>query len=268
MPTFINPAPLVDPMPRPHWDYFNAPGRDGYNPNYQNPGDPVGHKGLDIGALQGSACVAAHDGVVHYAGFANTAAGYTVEIISDGKVDGYYWGTRYLHLNTTPSVGKGDRVSRGQRIGSVGRTGNANYSHVHFEIKRLTTYSATQEIRVQGVPLDPMSFNIFAPPLSDRITRVEGSNRYATAAREARLRFPSGADIAYVALEGSPDAIIAQGAALTDGVPFLYVATDSLPAATAAAISDLGLQRIRIYGGPAAVSDGVAFDMDAIVGGQ
>jgi murein DD-endopeptidase MepM/ murein hydrolase activator NlpD len=42
--------------------------------------------------------------------------------------------TYYAHCNTI-SVSLGADVSQGQAIATVGRTGNATGSHVHFEIR-------------------------------------------------------------------------------------------------------------------------------------
>ena len=53
--------------------------------------------------------------------------------------DGYT--TFYAHLKTV-SVSKGQRVSRGQRLGYMGNTGNAYGAHLHWELRRNTTYAS------------------------------------------------------------------------------------------------------------------------------
>lgn len=85
--------------------------------------------------------------------------------------------------------------------------------------------------------------------------RVAGSDRYETAAQTARLQFPQGTPNAVVATgQAFPDALA--GAALAgaaDG-PVLLVETGSVPAATAQALEDLGVENVYVLGGPQAVS--------------
>ena len=54
--------------------------------------------------------------------------------------------TMYAHLSST-SVNVGDKVTRGQRIGAVGTTGNSSGPHLHFEVIR------GDPARSQGIPL-------------------------------------------------------------------------------------------------------------------
>lgn len=56
------------------------------------------------------------------------------------KIEGDY-GTRwahYAHLNKV-FVGENQIVKEGQFIGTVGKTGNSKYAHLHFALKRLPT---------------------------------------------------------------------------------------------------------------------------------
>jgi murein DD-endopeptidase MepM/ murein hydrolase activator NlpD len=53
--------------------------------------------------------------------------------------------TLYGH-NSYNLVSEGARVTAGQVIGRVGRTGNATGNHVHFEIRK------------NGVPVNPLFF--------------------------------------------------------------------------------------------------------------
>ena len=91
------------------------------------------HDGLDIGGRTGVPVVAAAAGTVIYAGWrkrgTDGAAGGIVVWISHGGT--LY--TTYNHLSAA-TVKIGQHVSAGQRIGSIGATGAAVGSHLHFEV--------------------------------------------------------------------------------------------------------------------------------------
>ena len=89
-------------------------------------------------------------------------------------------------------------------------------------------------------------------------SRIWGSDRYATAAAIAQARFPS-ADTVYVATGlNFPDALAGVPAAAGDKAPILLVQPDSIPGATAAELARLKPKTIKILGGEAVVSAGVA----------
>jgi murein DD-endopeptidase MepM/ murein hydrolase activator NlpD len=80
---------------------------------------------------------------------------------ADGKVvvaerDGAYgrtvvidhgngFSTRYAHLRRI-KVARGDRVRWGDTVGTVGKSGRASGSHLHYEVRR------------NGAPLDPRPY--------------------------------------------------------------------------------------------------------------
>jgi murein DD-endopeptidase MepM/ murein hydrolase activator NlpD len=91
-----------------------------------------GHPALDIAAPYGSPIVAAAAGTVIYAGWKTTGGGVgggIVVWISHGS--GVY--TTYNHLSKE-IVKVGQRVRAGQRVGSLGATGDATGPHLHFEV--------------------------------------------------------------------------------------------------------------------------------------
>lgn len=97
------------------------------------------HEGIDISNNVGTPVVAPADGTVVYAG---DREGYgKVLVISHG----YGLMTRYGHL-AEYSVQVGDTVTRGQHIGSVGRTGRTTGPHLHYEV------------RVNNIPQDPTQY--------------------------------------------------------------------------------------------------------------
>lgn len=93
-----------------------------------------GHKGMDItrnGAL-GSPIVAAASGTVTYAGWDSTGHGYRVVINHGNGLQ-----TSYSHCQKgSIRVRAGQSVSQGQRIASIGSTGNSTGPHLHFEVSR------------------------------------------------------------------------------------------------------------------------------------
>lgn len=85
------------------------------------------HTGLDFAAPRGSPIFAAGAGVVTFAG-RKGAYGNMLEIVHG---DGYK--TRYAHAHTL-DVKKGDLVSKGQQIATVGSTGRSTGPHLHLEV--------------------------------------------------------------------------------------------------------------------------------------
>lgn len=89
-------------------------------------GDDI-HGATDIGAPKNTPFVAIDDGVVVQSETLGNGA-VTIQI---RHADGYY---SVYHHNTTNYVKKGDRVKKGQVIGTVGNTGKAWGYHLHFAI--------------------------------------------------------------------------------------------------------------------------------------
>lgn len=97
------------------------------------------HSGIDVAAPQGVTISAAAAGKIIFAGW---YGGYGNAIIID---HGGGISTLYGHCSQI-FVGVGQEVQKGQAIGAVGMTGDATGPHVHFEV------------RVNGKPVDPMSY--------------------------------------------------------------------------------------------------------------
>ena len=85
------------------------------------------HDGLDIASSTGTPIYAIADGVV---GTANWYGGYgnCVTISHGGGLQSLYG-----HMNTI-YVSRGESVSRGQQIGTMGSTGNSTGPHLHFTV--------------------------------------------------------------------------------------------------------------------------------------
>jgi putative cell wall-binding protein len=103
------------------------------------------------------------------------------------------------------------------------------------------------------------------------VTRIAGADRYATAAAIAGQVGTIGTidnlDSALIASgTGFADALAGGPVSYAAGLPILLVTADSIPAATSAALTDLGIEQAIVLGGTAAVSDAVADDLEAATG--
>ncbi|HWJ86644.1 MAG TPA: peptidoglycan DD-metalloendopeptidase family protein [Pelagibacterium sp.] len=94
--------------------------------------------GINIEAPEGTSVRAAENGEVIYVGNAVEGYGNLVLVKHD---NGFV--SAYAHLNTIGVV-KGDKVSRGDAIGTVGMTGSVTRPQLHFELRKGAT------------PVDPM----------------------------------------------------------------------------------------------------------------
>lgn len=86
--------------------------------------------GINIAAPRGAPVMAAENGVVAYIG--NELRGFG-NLILVKHADG--WVTAYAHADEI-LVSRGQQVRRGQKIASVGSTGNVSAPQLHFEIRR------------------------------------------------------------------------------------------------------------------------------------
>ncbi|WFL76890.1 M23 family metallopeptidase [Altererythrobacter arenosus] len=94
------------------------------------------HEAIDIMAPEGTSVVAAAPGTVEKL-FVSEAGGNTIYIRSQDRRTIHY----YAHLaEYAEGLKEGQRVRRGQRLGTVGSTGNASPEapHLHFAILRTT----------------------------------------------------------------------------------------------------------------------------------
>lgn len=105
------------------------------------------HTGVDIGrkadgtSIDGAAIVASASGTVHTAAYLS-GYGYTIILDHGNGVT-----TLYPHQRAGGfKVSRGQRVKAGQRIGTVGSTGNSTGAHLHWEV------------RVNGVPKNPLTY--------------------------------------------------------------------------------------------------------------
>jgi subtilisin family serine protease len=96
---------------------------------------------------------------------------------------------------------------------------------------------------------------------ADRMDRIAGDDRFATAAAVAERVFPGPVAAAFVATGGNfPDALAGGPAAARNGGPLLLSGAERLSQASAEQLRRLRPQAIGVLGGNAALSDGVLAD--------
>ena len=88
--------------------------------------------GINIAAAKGTAVTAAESGTVGYAGSQLKGYGNLILIRHDNG-----WMTAYAH-NEKILVKKDQKVKKGQKIATVGKTGNVKTPQLHFEIRYQT----------------------------------------------------------------------------------------------------------------------------------
>lgn len=108
------------------------------------------HDAIDIMAPSGTPVVAAAPGRLEKLFYSKGGGGITAYVRSlDGK-----WSYYYAHLQDyAPGLSEGMPIARGQRLGSVGYTGNANPAgpHLHFAVNRMSPGDGFWE----GSPVNP-----------------------------------------------------------------------------------------------------------------
>lgn len=93
------------------------------------------HRGIDIGSYGGKNVdvFAALEGTVIEASSNNKYNGGMGNYVIIEHANGYV--SKYMHFEKV-IVGKGDRVSTGQKIGVMGTTGDSTGVHLHFQIEK------------------------------------------------------------------------------------------------------------------------------------
>ncbi|KAF0677627.1 M23 family metallopeptidase [Profundibacterium mesophilum] len=97
------------------------------------------HNGTDFAASLGTPIYSTADGVVIHSGW-SSGFGKLVKIQHEFGIQTYYAHQSKLRVK------KGQRVSRGERIGDMGSTGRSTGVHLHYEV------------RVDGKPVNPMTY--------------------------------------------------------------------------------------------------------------
>lgn len=129
----VHPSQLVDT--------YNAPRSGGR-----------AHHALDVMARRGTPVLSADDGVVRRIS-TNPLGGRTVYVVDDAGRYVHY----YAHLDAyARGLREGQRVRRGDQLGTVGTTGNApaNAPHLHYQLLRY----ADARMWWAGDPVNPIPY--------------------------------------------------------------------------------------------------------------
>jgi murein DD-endopeptidase MepM/ murein hydrolase activator NlpD len=116
------------------------------------------HNAIDIMAPKGTPVVAAAPGTVEKLYFSDGGGGISAYVRSEDGQWMYY----YAHLDAyAPGLKEGQKVARGDPIGTVGSSGNANPAgpHLHFAVNRM----APGERWHRGTPVNPYPLLAGAP---------------------------------------------------------------------------------------------------------
>ena len=104
-----------------------------YNFDYKTHADQGGHYALDIWAPTGTTVVAAYSGTV-IESRVSSSWGNTILIQHSGYKGSTLY-TRYSHMNSRV-VNVGANVTKGQKIGTVGKTGQVSGEHLDFSVMK------------------------------------------------------------------------------------------------------------------------------------
>jgi len=109
------------------------------------------HRGVDYGAPYGSPIYATADGTIKKSGFQN-AYGNVVTIQHGNSIT-----TLYAHMSKiAKSAREGARVSQGQIIGYVGKTGRVTGTHLHYEFRKNGKHKDPLKVRLpESAAIDP-----------------------------------------------------------------------------------------------------------------
>ncbi|WP_187279705.1 cell wall-binding repeat-containing protein [Quadrisphaera setariae] len=106
-----------------------------------------------------------------------------------------------------------------------------------------------------------------APLASDRVVRLQGADRYETAASVATTAFSSASEVVLASGQDFPDALAAGSAGAALGSPLLLTERGALPGPTRAALAALAPSRVTLVGGPAVVTPAVQQQVRALLPG-
>jgi murein DD-endopeptidase MepM/ murein hydrolase activator NlpD len=125
------PSPAPSPGPGSGDGVFPVAGPHSWNDGFGVDRGDHKHMGQDLPATEGTPLVAVRSSSVFATGYSAGGAGEYVVLYDSGTNRSYV----YMHLvRHSTTVSDGQSVRAGQRLGSVGATGDATGPHLHFEL--------------------------------------------------------------------------------------------------------------------------------------
>jgi murein DD-endopeptidase MepM/ murein hydrolase activator NlpD len=127
------------------------------------------HNGVDFGASTGTPVFASGAGTIHSAGDGGPCGNMVQIAHSNGLT------TAYCHLSRfAAGLHAGQRVEARQLVGYVGQTGRATGPHLHFAVKRGSTFLDPMVLKMDGVrTLPPSDREAFAKKRADLDVALE-----------------------------------------------------------------------------------------------
>lgn len=105
-------------------------------------------------------------------------------------------------------------------------------------------------------------------PTSPIVSRIDGTDRYSTAAKISGANYDPGVDTVYIATGKTyPDALAGAARAGAEGVPVLLVKEDAIPAATLFELQRLKPGQLVVFGGSVAIQDEVVDELKGLTTG-
>ena len=126
-------------------------------------GKPEFHKGVDLVGIDDKTVYAPCDGVIGtstrvYVGATAEWGNYIRLDSADGKYSIFM-----CHLKSRAVV-KGQKVTKGQKLGVMGSTGKSTGAHTHFEVRKKGTSTAVNPSDVFGIPNKVGTYNSEVAP--------------------------------------------------------------------------------------------------------
>lgn len=137
----LNHVPTLPPLATIHMDLILSGFGSRINPFHKGLYE---HPGIDLSAPRGTEVLATAPGTIVHISRSSVQAGYGNYVEID---HGNGFRTRYTHLDDI-LIRSGQKVSKGQVIGTVGNSGGSTVPHLHYEIL------------FEGKPVDPVIYMV------------------------------------------------------------------------------------------------------------